>query len=112
MIPNGEGWHYLAVKNKLELHKKVYEYKDFCNIVIPSEETKILEFNQCYKYDKVSFIMIYDVCRSCLKVMSAAFLLVCFACLKESTCKTRKSVIYFTPKALFILLVMKFGQFT
>ena len=65
MILNGEGWHYLAVKklsaslrgitskhhgdfyclnclysftteNKLELHKKVCENKDFCNVRMPS----------------------------------------------------------------------------
>ena len=70
MIPNGEGWHYLVVKklsaflrgimsnyhggfyclnclhyfateNKCESHKKVCENKDFCNIVMPSEDTKI-----------------------------------------------------------------------
>ena len=75
MIPNGEKWHYLAVKkisallrgitskhyrdfyclnclhsfrtqNKLELHKKVRENKDLCNVIMPSEDTKMLEFNQ------------------------------------------------------------------
>ena len=75
MIPNGEGCHYLAVKklsallseitskhhgdfyrlnclhsfateNKGESHKKVCKNKDFCNIVMPSEDTKILKFNQ------------------------------------------------------------------
>ena len=33
-------------KNKLELHGKVCENKDFCGVVMPSEDTKILEFNQ------------------------------------------------------------------
>ena len=33
-------------KDKLELHKKICENKDLCNIVIPSEKTKILEINQ------------------------------------------------------------------
>ena len=33
-------------KNKLKLHKKkVCENKDFCNVVMPSEDTKVLEFN-------------------------------------------------------------------
>ena len=74
MIPNGEGWHYLAVKklsallrgitskhhgdfyclnclhlfateNKRESHKKVCEYKAFCNVVMPSEDFKILDQN-------------------------------------------------------------------
>ena len=33
-------------KNKLESHKKVCENKDVCNIVMPSEDNKILESNQ------------------------------------------------------------------
>ena len=75
MIPNGEGWHYLAAiketidiikrnnikrngdfyclnclhsfrtKNRLELLKKVCENKDFFKIIMPSNDTKILEFN-------------------------------------------------------------------
>ena len=36
------------------------------------------------------------------------FLLVCFVCLKESTCETRKNIIYFTSKALFVLEIIKF----
>ena len=35
-----------ATENKREYHKKVCYNKDFSNIVMPSEETKILEFNQ------------------------------------------------------------------
>ena len=75
MIPNEEEWHYLAVKNlssvlggitskhhgdcyclnclyffrteyKLKSHKKVCENKDFCNVAMLSEGTRILEFNQ------------------------------------------------------------------
>ena len=33
-------------KNKLTTPKKVCEIKDFCGIVMPSEEINILEFNQ------------------------------------------------------------------
>ena len=43
-----------------------------------------------------------------LKVVSATFLLVCFVCLKERTCETRKNVFYLTSKALFILEIIKF----
>ena len=43
-----------------------------------------------------------------LKVVSATFLLVCFVCLKESICETRKNVFYFTSKALFVLEIIKF----
>ena len=38
-----------------------------------------------------------------LKVVSATFSLVCFLSLKERFCETRKSVFYFTSKALFVL---------
>ena len=43
-----------------------------------------------------------------LKVVSTIFLLVCFTCLKESTCETRKNIFYFTSKALFVLEIIKF----
>ena len=46
-----------------------------------------------------------------LKVMSATFLLVCFVCLKESTCETRKNVFYFTSKALLVLEIINFRHF-
>ena len=66
MIPNGDRWHYLAVKklsallkgikskhkgdfyclNWLHLYKWVCENKDFCKVVLSSEDTKILEFAQ------------------------------------------------------------------
>ena len=78
MIPNGKGWDYLAVKkpsvllrgitskhcshfcclncfhffrtkNKLELHKKVCENKDFCNVIMPPKGTKILKLNEYQK---------------------------------------------------------------
>ena len=38
--------HSLAIENKRESHKKICENKDFCNVTIPSEDIKILEFNQ------------------------------------------------------------------
>ena len=38
--------HSFRTKNKLESHKKSCANKDFCNIIMPSEDTKILEFNQ------------------------------------------------------------------
>ena len=74
MIRNGEGWYYLAVKvlstlsrrmtskcdgkfycliclysfrpKNLESHKKIFNNKDFCNLEVPSEDNKIIEFNQ------------------------------------------------------------------
>ena len=88
MIPNGEGWHYCAVKrlallrgiasnyngkliiwiafihlerNTLESHKKVCENKDFSCVVIPFEDTKILEFNQHQQSDKTQYIICPDL---------------------------------------------------
>ena len=81
MIPNEEKWHYLAVKKlsvllrgttlgnlncrnclhsfatekKLESHKKVFENKDFCNVIMSFEGTKMLEFNQYQKSDTPPF---------------------------------------------------------
>ena len=78
---NREGWHYLAVKElsdlfrglfsknnddfyclqylhsfrtkrRLESHEKVCENTDFCGVVIPSEDTRILQFSQYWKSDK------------------------------------------------------------
>ena len=33
----------LKQKKKLELYQKAFENKDFCNVIIPSEDSKILE---------------------------------------------------------------------
>ena len=35
---------------EVESHKKVYENKDFCDVVMPSEDTKILEFVNLIKH--------------------------------------------------------------
>ena len=40
---------------------KVFENKDFCNILMPSEDTQILELNQYQKSDKASFIIYADL---------------------------------------------------
>ena len=48
-------------QKKLESHKKVCENKYFCVVVMPSEETKILEFNQYYKSDNAPFIIYADL---------------------------------------------------
>ena len=44
-------------KKKFESHKRVFENKKSCNVVMPSEDTKILEFNQYQKSDKASLII-------------------------------------------------------
>ena len=43
-----------------------------------------------------------------LKVVSTTFLLVCFVCLRERICETRKNVLYFTSKTLFVFEIIKF----
>ena len=44
--------HSFATENKRESHKKVCENKDFCNVIMPSEDTKTLKFNQNKNSDK------------------------------------------------------------
>ena len=60
-------------KTNLDLIKTVGENKDFCGVVMPSKDTKILEFNQYGKSDKTpciiyadleSFIKRIDLCKS------------------------------------------------
>ena len=45
------------IKNKLESHKKICENKDFSSVEMPSEDTKILEFNRHQKFDEAPFII-------------------------------------------------------
>ena len=49
--------HSFKTKNKLKSLERVCENKDFCSVVMPSEDTKILELNQYQKSDKGSFII-------------------------------------------------------
>ena len=53
--------HSFETENKRESHKNVCENKDFSNLVMPSEDTKILEFNQYQKFDKAPFIIYADL---------------------------------------------------
>ena len=53
--------HSFEAENKRESHKKVSENKDFFNVVMPSEDTKILEFKQYQKSDKAPFIIYADL---------------------------------------------------
>ena len=54
-------FHSFTTKNKLELHRRACENKDFCNANMPSDNTKILEFSQYQKSDKVPFIIYADL---------------------------------------------------
>ena len=53
--------HSFRTKNKLEFHKKVCENKDFCNVIMPSKDNKILKFNQYNKSDKEPLILYVDL---------------------------------------------------
>ena len=56
-------------KKKLELHKKVCgKKKDFCNVLMSSEDTKILEFKKYQKSDKATFILSPDLERLIEKI--------------------------------------------
>ena len=54
-------FHSFATENKLQSHKKACENTDFCNIIMPSEDTRILEFNQYQKSDTAPFIIYADL---------------------------------------------------
>ena len=49
----------LEQKSNLNLRKKYI--KNFCNVVMSSKETKILEFNRYQKSDKAGFIIYADL---------------------------------------------------
>ena len=53
-------FHSFATENKFPSNKRACENKDFCNANMPSEDTKILEFNQYQKSDKAPFIIYAD----------------------------------------------------
>ena len=53
--------HFFRAKNKLESHKKLCENKNFCDVVMPSEDTKVLEFNQYRIFDKTPSISYADL---------------------------------------------------
>ena len=53
--------HSVVTEKKLESHKKVCENKDFCNVTMNSEDTKILEFNQYQKFDQSPSIIYTDL---------------------------------------------------
>ena len=89
MITDGEKWHYLAVtrlsgllrgvtsnnngdfdclncfcsyrtKNKLDLHKKVCENRDYCQVEMPNKDNNTIEFNQ-RDYGKAPFVIYADL---------------------------------------------------
>ena len=86
MISNGENWHYVAVKslyrllrgitsnhdgdyyclncfhsyrteNKLNVHKKICENNEYCNIEMPSPNNNLIKYNHGDKSLKLPFII-------------------------------------------------------
>ena len=53
--------HSFRTENKLKSHKKLCKNKDFCGIIMPSDEDDILEFNQYMKSDKMQYIIYADL---------------------------------------------------
>ena len=50
----------LPQQKKHESHQRVCENKDFCNIVMASEDNKILEFDQYHKSVQAQFLIDAD----------------------------------------------------
>ena len=90
MITNGEKWHYLIVKNfpgllrgitsnnqgnfyclncfrsyrttnKFEVHKKICENHDYCNVEMSTKDNNIIKYNQGEKSIKLPFVVYADL---------------------------------------------------
>ena len=48
-------------KKIIALHRKASEKKNFCNVIMPSKDIKMFEFNRYQKSDKVPFIIYVDL---------------------------------------------------
>ena len=53
--------HWFRTKNKFQIHKKLYENKDFCGEVMSSKDIKIQEFHQYQKPNKAPFATYADL---------------------------------------------------
>ena len=53
--------HSFRTKNKRESQINVLENEIFCDVIMPSKDTKILKFNQYKKSDKTPFIIYADI---------------------------------------------------
>ena len=101
MISNGENWHYLAVKslsrllrgitgnhdgdyyclncfhsyrteNKLNVHNKVCENRNYCKIKMPSNDNNFIMCNQDEKILKLPFVICADL-KCILKKISTCY---------------------------------------
>ena len=60
--------HSFRTENKLKSHEKLCKNKDLSGIIMPSEENKILEFDQYMKSDKMPYIIYADIDSLILKI--------------------------------------------
>ena len=67
---------FFCNRKKSAFYKKVCENKDFCNVLMPSEDTEVLKFNQYKKSDKAPFIIYVDL--ECLTLIKVGFLRIGF----------------------------------
>ena len=51
----------MARVKQLESREKVWENKDFCNLIMLSKDNEILELNQYQKYHKALFVICTDL---------------------------------------------------
>ena len=87
---NGENWHYFVVKRlsglltgitsnhkedfyclncfhsyrtkiKLEAHKKIREYRDYCRVEMPTKDNNTIKYNHGEKYIKLPFVVYADL---------------------------------------------------
>ena len=90
MISNGKNWHYLTVKNlsrllrgitsnhdgdfyclncfhsyrmknKLEVHEKICENRDYCHVEMPTNDNNTIKYNQGEKSIKLPFVVYADL---------------------------------------------------
>ena len=54
-------FYCLNCLNFYESYKSICENKDFFNVIMPSEITKVLEFNKCQISDEPLFIIYVDL---------------------------------------------------
>ena len=54
-------FHSFRTKKKIQSHRDICKNKDFSSIIMPPEDTKILEFNQYQKTDQASFSIYADL---------------------------------------------------
>ena len=74
--------HSSRTENKFKSSEKVCKNKDFYRIVMLSEKGNILEFNQCRKWDKMSYVIYVNI-ESLIKIIDE------FANNPENSSKTK-----------------------